>query len=164
MYYRNASAAVIVVDITDAQSLKVANRWIMDIHQRAVNADCYIILALNKVDLEERALTPEAVQSFCAEKGIDYIETSAKSGYNVSELFDKICDACLVLETSEASGVISCSATAPPSKVGLLCCREETEMLLRLFVTNSGIGTIDCLIFMGIDHPALVRGVVALHH
>lgn len=151
MYYRNASAAVVVVDITDAQSLKVANRWIMDIHQRAVNADCYIILALNKVDLEERALTTEAVQAFCAEKGIDFIETSAKSGYNVSELFDKICDACLVLGKSEASGVISCSATTTPSKVGLVCWCEETEVLLRLFVTNTGIRTIDCFVFVGID-------------
>ena len=129
MYYRNASAAIVVVDITDAQSLKVADRWIMDIHQRAVNSDCYIILALNKVDMEDRALTTEAVQSFCSEKGIDYIETSAKSGYNVSELFDKICDACLVLEKSEASGVISCSAPATSSKVGSLWCSKETEML-----------------------------------
>ena len=33
MYYRNAAAAVLVIDVTEKRSLEVAARWILDIHQ-----------------------------------------------------------------------------------------------------------------------------------
>ena len=52
-------------------------------------------MAVNKIDLTERAFTPEAIDEFCKEKGIDYVETSALSGYQVQELFDHVCDNCM---------------------------------------------------------------------
>ena len=95
MYYRQAAAAILVIDVTEPQSLKVADRWIMDIRQKTEGSDCYIIMAVNKIDLTERAFTPEAIAEFCKEKGIDYVETSALSGYQVQELFDCVCDNCM---------------------------------------------------------------------
>lgn len=68
MYYRNAAAAVLVVDITQSESLKVADRWIMDIRQKTDGADCYVILAANKVDLPDRKVSLEEITSFCEEK------------------------------------------------------------------------------------------------
>lgn len=95
MYYRQAAAAILVIDVTEPQSLKVADRWIMDIRQKTEGSDCYIVMAVNKIDLTERAFTPEAINEFCKEKGIDYVETSALSGYQVQELFDHVCDNCM---------------------------------------------------------------------
>ena len=69
MYYRNESAAIIVKDVTQSDSLKVADRWIMDIREKTDDSDCYIILAINKVDLPNRAFTFEEIKSFCDEKG-----------------------------------------------------------------------------------------------
>ena len=69
MYYRNAAAAILVVDVTQSDSLKVADRWIMDIRQKTDDSDCYIILAINKIDLPNRAFSFEEIKSFCDEKG-----------------------------------------------------------------------------------------------
>lgn len=116
MYYRNAAAAVLVIDVTEKRSLEVAARWILDIRQKTDKTDCYIILAVNKVDLSEKALTMDEVRQFCTEKGIDYMETSAKSGYNVTELFEQVCDKCLAAgKEVESSDVITCSQPAPAS-------------------------------------------------
>ncbi len=116
MYYRNAAAAVLVIDVTEKRSLEVAARWILDIHQKTDKADCYIILAVNKVDLSDKALTLAEIQQFCEENGIDYMETSAKSGYNVTELFEQVCDKCMnVGKEVVPSDVISCSQPPPAS-------------------------------------------------
>ncbi|KAK8831830.1 Rab5 [Blastocystis sp. ATCC 50177/Nand II] len=122
MYYRQAAAAILVIDVSDKQSLRVADRWIMDIRQKTEGTDCYIIMAVNKVDLPERAITPDIVADFCREKGVDSIETSALSGYQVQELFDRVCDNCMETEISETKqeNVIHCSPKpeVKPSK----CC------------------------------------------
>ena len=104
MYYRQAAAAILVIDVSDKQSLRVADRWIMDIRQKTEGTDCYIIMAVNKVDLPERAITPDIVADFCREKGVDSIETSALSGYQVQELFDRVCDNCMETSASEGGG------------------------------------------------------------
>lgn len=96
MYYRNAAAAVLVVDVTQENSLTVADRWVMDIRQKTDGSDCYIILAVNKIDLPNRSISVEEISAFCEEKGIDSIETSALSGYQVNDLFDKVCEHCVV--------------------------------------------------------------------
>ena len=118
MYYRNASAAILVIDVTSRLSLNVAERWIMDIRQQSNKADIYLILAVNKVDLPDKCITSEEVQSFCAEKGIDFMETSAKSGYNVNELFERVCDNCLKSDIPVVQpGVISCIEITPKADV-----------------------------------------------
>lgn len=95
MYYRNAAAAILVVDVTQPNSLAVAERWIMDVRQKTEGSDCYIILAVNKIDLPNRSITQDSVAAFCEEKGIESIETSALSGYQVDELFDRVCTKCV---------------------------------------------------------------------
>lgn len=53
MYYRNASAAVVVYDITNTSSLEKAKSWIRELQRQA---DPQIVVALvgNKADLTER--------------------------------------------------------------------------------------------------------------
>ena len=123
MYYRNAAAAVIVVDVSNPMSLQVADRWILDLRQKTEGEDCYIILAANKVDLENRAVSLEQIEEFCTRMGIDFLETSALTGYNVKELFDTICQRCVVREVPESlqgDNVIQCRASSDqPKKVCL---------------------------------------------
>ncbi|CDJ44715.1 hypothetical protein, conserved, partial [Eimeria tenella] len=48
-------------------------------------------LAGNKIDLSaERAVKTQEAQQYAEEKGIFFIETSAKTGQNVNELFYEI--------------------------------------------------------------------------
>ena len=83
MYYRNAAAAILVVDVTQSDSLKVADRWIMDIRQKTDDSDCYIILAINKIDLSNRAFSFEEIKSLTSSERNSITLDSNMVGYRV---------------------------------------------------------------------------------
>ena len=59
MYYRGAQAAIVVYDITNADSFDRAKNWVKEL-QRQGNPNIVISLAANKVDLEsKRAVSAE---------------------------------------------------------------------------------------------------------
>ncbi|CED84745.1 gtp-binding protein ypt5 [Phaffia rhodozyma] len=116
MYYRNASAAVVVYDVTKAASLDKAKAWVKEL-QRQANPNIVIALAGNKLDLvtpstepasEEGAEEPEegatpvqakeslrqvpreAAEQYAEESGLLFFETSAKTGEGVGEVFTEI--------------------------------------------------------------------------
>ncbi|CEP12055.1 hypothetical protein [Parasitella parasitica] len=90
MYYRNANCAVVVYDITQASSLDKAKSWVNEL-QRQADPNIVIALAGNKVDLEaKRAVETKTAQEYADECGLLFVETSAKTAYNVNELFDAI--------------------------------------------------------------------------
>merc|ERR1711974_181889 len=87
MYYRGAQAAIVVYDITNADSFDRAKNWVKEL-QRQGNPNIVISLAANKVDLEsKRAVSAETAQTYAEENGILFMETSAKTAANVNELF-----------------------------------------------------------------------------
>ncbi|SBS81643.1 ras-related protein Rab-5C, putative (RAB5c) [Plasmodium malariae] len=99
MYYRGASAAVIVYDITNKKSFEGAKGWIHELKSVHSN-DIIIALAGNKNDLESNRVVDREVkkkeayihlaESFANSNNILFIETSAKTGNNVNELFLRI--------------------------------------------------------------------------
>ena len=87
MYYRGAAAAVVVYDITNQESFARAESWVRELQQQD-NPGLVLALAGNKIDLEQnRQVTVEDAQAFAAQNGCLFLETSAKAGTNVSELF-----------------------------------------------------------------------------
>ena len=52
MYYRNARAAVVVYDISDAETFERAKAWVTDLREK-IDLDTVIALVGNKVDLGE---------------------------------------------------------------------------------------------------------------
>ncbi len=89
MYYRGARAAVIVYDITDEDSFKGAKSWIRELKKKTSN--CLIILVGNKIDLKEkRKLNAHDVRDYARDTNIIYMESSAKSGENVDQIFTNI--------------------------------------------------------------------------
>ena len=90
MYYRGACAAIIVYDITCTESFAGAKTWITELKKRA-NMDCIIALAGNKSDLEfQRKVNKKDVEEYAKEANIFHIETSAKTSYNIQNLFEEI--------------------------------------------------------------------------
>lgn len=90
MYYRGAAAAVVVYDITSPDSFDGAKRWISEL--KAMHTpDVVIALVGNKVDQEgHRAVDSESASNYAKEQGVLFIETSAKTGQNVMDLFNEI--------------------------------------------------------------------------
>ncbi len=79
MYYRGASAAVVVYDIGSAESFAKAQAWVREL-QRQGAPGAVIALAGNKADLagEGRAVTAEEARAYATENGLHFWETSAK--------------------------------------------------------------------------------------
>ncbi|CAK7896001.1 vacuolar protein sorting-associated protein 21 [[Candida] anglica] len=94
MYYRNAQAALVVYDITKPASFIKARHWVKELHEQA-SKDITIALVGNKHDLVEddtaedslRKVSVEEGQSLAEEEGLLFFETSAKTSYNVNEVF-----------------------------------------------------------------------------
>merc|ERR1719229_942143 len=87
MYYRGAAAAIVAYDITSQESFEAAKSWVAELQ----STDTLIALAGNKSDLDaNRVIDAETARTYAESMGILYMETSAKSGQNVNELFHEI--------------------------------------------------------------------------
>ena len=69
-YYRGAAAAIVVYDITSAESFARAKNWVREL-QRAGNANIVIALAGNKYDLQstKRKVEFEEAKAYAEENG-----------------------------------------------------------------------------------------------
>jgi small GTP-binding protein len=90
-YYNNTNGCFLIFDLTNRSSFEDLEDWIVDIRQNAPK-DVIILLVGNKSDMiDEREVEFEEASAFAKRYGIDYIETSAKSGVNICLLFDLCC-------------------------------------------------------------------------
>eukprot|EP00694_Reclinomonas_americana_P007141 EC798019.1.p1 GENE.EC798019.1~~EC798019.1.p1 ORF type:complete len:206 (+),score=40.73 EC798019.1:57-674(+) len=90
MYYRGASAAVLVFDVTNAESFRSVQDWVKEL-KRNVREPMILVIACNKVDLgTERRISFEQADEYAKEIGAKAFETSAKTGKGVAELFFEI--------------------------------------------------------------------------
>jgi len=92
-YIRDSSVAVVVYDITNVNSFQQTNKWIDDVRAERGN-DVIIMLVGNKTDLaEKRQVATESGEGKAKELNVMFIETSAKAGHNVKQLFRKVASA-----------------------------------------------------------------------
>eukprot|EP01018_Ginkgo_biloba_P033628 Gb_41296 [translate_table: standard] len=90
LYYRGASAAVVVYDITSTESYQKAQYWVKEL-QKHGSPNIVMALVGNKADLQEdRAVESEAAQDYADVNGMFFIETSAKTADNINQLFEEI--------------------------------------------------------------------------
>lgn len=101
-YMSNSHAAMVVFDLTDISSLQIVLDWIRDYintNRKSTISNLPVLLVGNKVDLKDsRKIKPEEVTKFLTKENeaqikshiIGYIETSAKTGRNIREGFNKL--------------------------------------------------------------------------
>ncbi|CAL6067059.1 Rab2a [Hexamita inflata] len=90
MYYRAAPCAVVVFDITNAASFKRAKDWVEELKSNG-SPGCVIAIAGNKSDMSEmRQVSQDEAKEFATQKNLIFVETSAKSGDGIQDLFVKI--------------------------------------------------------------------------
>ncbi|ELT91802.1 hypothetical protein CAPTEDRAFT_169557 [Capitella teleta] len=102
-YIRDSSVAVVVYDITNANSFQQTSKWIDDVRTER-GTDVIIMLVGNKTDLsDKRQVSTEEGERKAKELGVMFIETSAKAGYNVKQLFRRVAAALPGMEQKEAT-------------------------------------------------------------
>ena len=85
--YKKSEGFFIVCDITNRSSIEHAKSYYDNIKIYA-NDDVKILLLLNKCDKNEnREINNEEIKKIANELGINYFETSAKTGQNVHDVF-----------------------------------------------------------------------------
>ena len=82
-----ASIAFIVYDVTRPPTFLNVASWYDNFI--AVSPDAVVILVANKVDKTDRAVPTEAGEMFSRWRNVEYIETSAKTGENIDQMFTK---------------------------------------------------------------------------
>lgn len=86
-YIRDASAAVVVYDVTNRQSFLSVDKWVEDVRAER-GTQVAIVIAGNKLDLEEkRQVTAEEGDKKAAALNAKHLDVSAKDGSNIKQLF-----------------------------------------------------------------------------
>lgn len=77
LYYRHADAALIVYDVTKAETFQEVAGWVQELKDNAAN-EVILCIVGNKLDLEgDRAVSVEEGRVFAHEVGATFWETSA---------------------------------------------------------------------------------------
>ncbi|KAL4940996.1 hypothetical protein BDV06DRAFT_223528 [Aspergillus oleicola] len=98
-YFRGASGALLVFDITRPATFTACTQWLQDLRQIAEEG-IVVILVGNKSDLGEggsdsnqRRVTKEEAEEWCRMNNVvRYLETSAKSGEGVERAFLEVAE------------------------------------------------------------------------
>ncbi len=89
MYYRGAKGAIVVFDITSANSFEKAKSWISELKLTA-NMNVQITLVGNKTDLQHRRqVLSDTAKNYAEQEELTYIETSAKNNINIDDIFNE---------------------------------------------------------------------------
>ncbi|KPI95120.1 Ras-related protein Rab-6A [Papilio xuthus] len=100
-YIRDSTVAVVVYDITNANSFHQTSKWIDDVRTER-GSDVIIMLVGNKTDLsDKRQVSTEDGDRKARELNVMFIETSAKAGYNVKQLFRRVAAALPGMDSAE---------------------------------------------------------------
>ncbi len=87
-FYTNSSLAIIVYSIENKESFDNLEFWLNELRLKA-NPDINIFVIGNKCDLDDkRQVTKDMAKVFCDTNKITlFLETSAKTGFNVQNIF-----------------------------------------------------------------------------
>jgi hypothetical protein len=89
--------------LSDAKSFQNTRKWVDDVRGERGN-DVIIVLVGNKTDLnDKREVTTQQGEDEAKKNNLMFIETSAKVGHNVKNLFRRIAQALPGMEGADAS-------------------------------------------------------------
>eukprot|EP00668_Euglena_longa_P033666 GGOE01043269.1.p1 GENE.GGOE01043269.1~~GGOE01043269.1.p1 ORF type:complete len:332 (+),score=46.47 GGOE01043269.1:51-1046(+) len=110
-YIRESQAAVIVYDTTSRASFDSVEKWVDDVRKHC-GPDVVIVMTGNKSDLtSKRTVTKDEGEAKAQHTSCLFIETSAKTGAGIQNLFTKMA---MALPTEAASSPLAAPGPAPP--------------------------------------------------
>jgi len=88
-YYKNSVCAFLVYDITNKESFKNISSWYEECKAQSPKTVLLILIG-NKVDLaDKREVTFDEGKDFATKNNMMFFETSAKTHYNIDEVFTR---------------------------------------------------------------------------
>ena len=84
-YYKGAMGVIMTYSITNRESFKNISNWMKQLKQHSREDICKVLVG-NKCDMS-RVVSTEEGQKLAEEYGMQFFETSAKSGINIQEAF-----------------------------------------------------------------------------
>lgn len=87
-FYKDTQGLVLVYDASDANSFEDVAAYLQEARKFGVKSVPSVLCA-NKVDLR-RQVSEDEGREFAAAHGLEYFETSAASGANVTEVFEHV--------------------------------------------------------------------------
>ena len=85
-----ADGFLVVFSVDKKSSFEKIVNWIKVIENSVDIREKAVILVGNKIDKSEREVSNEEALSFAKRKKLKYYETSAKTGFNIKEVFNEI--------------------------------------------------------------------------
>eukprot|EP00755_Sulcionema_specki_P008141 Sspe_Gene.5812::Locus_1934_Transcript_1_1_Confidence_1.000_Length_854::g.5812::m.5812/K07890/RAB21; Ras-related protein Rab-21 len=87
IYYRESHGALLVYDITDADTFEKVKTWVRELRS-VVGDDIRLLVLGNKFDMvSKRQVDESTALAYCKELDATHMYTSAKTGKNVNEAF-----------------------------------------------------------------------------
>lgn len=129
IYYRDADGALLVYDITDAQSFERVAKWVKELKQVANNKSgrqtCLCIVG-NKMDLRGQAAVSAAdSEAYAQSIGARALYASAKSGQGVEDAFSRLSEDVLDSYLRSRGGAQGGATSTRPKKGALICDDED---------------------------------------
>ena len=96
---QQADGFLIVFSVTNKRSFELVDNWINSINEIIDIKTKILILAGNKADIDpdNREVSKEEAEKYAKSKNIPYFETSAKSGFNIKEIFNRLYEDIFIL-------------------------------------------------------------------
>ena len=89
-YYKGAHGIILLYDVTSRKTFENVKNWVAQIKEE-VSDKVTIILVGNKIDdKQNRKVTTEEGEEMAKECGLNFFETSAKSGINIDTTFNEL--------------------------------------------------------------------------
>jgi len=92
-YYRGAQGIVLTYDVTRRETFYHINTWLEEVEKYTPGGtkDVILVLVGNKVDLEsERQVSTKEGEAWARQRGMLFIETSAKTKLGIQEVFQEL--------------------------------------------------------------------------
>jgi Ras-related protein Rab-21 len=87
IYYRDADGALLVYDITDAESFNKVKKWVKEL-RKIVGNDISIAIAGNKIDMEKnRNVNEQEAIKYADSVSAKHFHTSAKANKGLEDVF-----------------------------------------------------------------------------
>jgi small GTP-binding protein len=91
-YYKGSHSAIIVFDLTNKSSFDNVEYWLNLFYENSNPIfQKYVMLIGNKADMVDSIkVTPDMIEAFIKDRNIQYAECSARTGENISSVFESL--------------------------------------------------------------------------